>query len=216
MKKTLTFIYAIAVFFIVFCFNACDSNFNDTPNNCDHTWILEQATQQKTIYECSKCNEPKEFNLDFDETYIYTETEIEIPQDLSLEELKETLSMNIMSSIPFEVREQIGIIDTVDEYKLVLNEAIKTGHLNVYFEDTAINVVNMIESISVADNSQSYILKIKPIEHDEDNIEIPKVENTTQLLALSEYQELRFFDGKIQYVVTYLKDIKIIFNFEND
>ena len=52
-----------------------------------------------------------------------------------------------------------------------------------------------IESVSIADNSQSYLLKIKPI-NEEVSIEIPKVENTVELLALSEYQKPRFFDGK--------------------
>lgn len=102
---------------------------------------------------------------------------------------------------------------------MVLNEAIKTGHLNVTFDngdnsDIVVNVVNVIESISVTDSSQSFVLKVKSIEQNEENMEVPKVENTTQLLALSEYQELRFLDGKIQYVITYLEDIKIIFNFE--
>lgn len=52
-----------------------------------------------------------------------------------------------------------------------------------------------IESVSIADNSQFYLLKIKPI-NEEVSIEIPKVENTVELLALSEYQKPRFFDGK--------------------
>ena len=195
MKKLLSFlICSITLLAVVFSFTACDKTENNTPNdNCIHTWSLEQATQQKTVYKCSKCNTPKEYNLCFDQNYLYTETQIEIPQGISLEELTKTLPVNIWQIIPLEVREQIDTIDTVDEFKLVLNEAIKSGQLNVNFDDTRIYVVNVIESISVVDNSQSLVLKIKPIEQDEENMEIPKVENTTQLLALSEYQELRFF-----------------------
>lgn len=218
MKKIFSILICLITLLSVVCgFCACDSNSNNTPNdNCIHTWALKQATQQKTIYECSKCNEPKEFNLSFDKNYIYTETQIEIPQGLSLEQLIQTLPTNIMSVIPLEIREQVGTIDTVDEFKLIIKEAIKTGKLNAHFDDIIISVANVIERISVSDNSQTYILKVKLIGQDEESIEISKTENTTQLLALSEYQELRFIDGKIQYVITYLKDIKIIFNFENN
>lgn len=217
MKKLLnTLICSIGFLSFIFAFVGCDSASNNT---CAHDWAIKQSTQEKTAYECSKCMQPKEFQLAFDQKYVYAETKIITPETLSIEELKQTLPTNIMNHIPLEIKQQVGTIDNDEEFKIILNEAIKTNQLQFYPNNegdgqTVIEVRNNLEYITVTDGVDFYTLKVKPVGQDEESIEITKLENSSTLLTLSNYQSLRFLDGKIQYIITYLSNIEIIFNFE--
>lgn len=200
---------------------ATTSAFACSPNDieCEHDWAIVKSTQIKTVYECSKCSDTKEDKLEFGVNYMYTATEIIVPETLSTEELNRTLPSAV--STPVEVREtmeQIGTIDTVEKYKIVLNKYIETGNLN--YSETVdggtirVNVEKICDGMSLADNGETYLLMIIN-ENVETNGEIAKSEDSNVLFEATQgRQKLYFSGGKIQYKVTYLNDIEIIFNYE--
>lgn len=216
MKKLSNLFCFIITLALTVFFASCGKS-----DNCAHEWSLIQSTQEKTVYECTKCKRSKEFNLEFDKAYTYTNTEIIIPETLTIEELVRTIPTDWYSYLTISLREEIGEIDTVDKFKIVLNELIKTGNLHFrVVTDSGILVIyveNPIQSISITDKENTYVLNViykEGFEEDEPSGEFDKNENTSTLMSYSDYETLRFIDGKIQYSIYYLCDIEIIFNFE--
>lgn len=215
MKKTVKRVKITTVLFLCVilafgCFVACDAA-------CVHDWEIVKSTQSGTVYECRKCKDINEYNLEFNTVYTYTTTEIIIPETLSVEELKQTLP--VAYSIPFEIREimeQIKPIDTVEKFKIVFEKYVELGKLEYTFvaddERYVIPVSKPCDSISVTNGDEFYILTVTS-KSGEESMEITKTEQTVSFYD-DHCIRICFTDGKIQYRITYLRDIEIVFNFE--
>lgn len=212
-KSAITAILSICVVLSAF---ACATN----EIECEHDWVLIETTQVKTVYECSKCAETKEYNLEFGVKYAYTTTEIIIPETLSIEELKLTLPATV--SRPAEVREtmdQIGTLDTVEKYKTVLNKYIETGELQCTVtidigKTYSYYLRKPCDGMSVTDNGESYVLTVIS-DANEASEEVAKAGDSNVLYEDEYgYQKINFLDGKIQVIVKYLSGIDVIFNYE--
>lgn len=220
MKKLLSIFICFAMLLsFSLSFIACENTPDETGEEpCEHTWVTLQSTQEKTVYECEKCKTTKEYCLVFDKPYTYTKTEIIIPESLTLEELKQTLPINSYAGLPLEIMEQVGTIDTVEKFKIVLNALIKTGDLNFKISNengsSAIEVQKPFDKITVSNEETNYVLTVGITGYDDQSVTIEKENDTPNFLVDGDYSRLRFMDGKIQYSITYLKGIEIIFNFE--
>lgn len=216
MKKLLSILICFALLLsFSLSFIACE-NTSDEP--CKHTWVTLQSTQEKTVYECEKCQTTKEYYLVFDKTYTYTKTEIIVPETLTLEELNQTLPIGSHVRLPFEIKEQVGTIDTVEKFKIVLNALIETGEFNFRISNEngyiAIEVQKPFDKITVSNEETNYVLTVGITGYDDQSSSIEKENDTPNFIVDSDYSRLRFMDGKIQYSITYLKNIEVIFNFE--